>query len=662
MRQHDPFRRAAILLLALCASGTAFGRPASAELISLDGPWLLAPDPANVGRAEAWWKAPRAEAKTTQVPWIIQEAFPGYHGVAWYWRTFTAPEQPHASGRYLLRFWAVDYKAEVWLNGVPLGGHEGGEGVFVLDATKAVKPQEPNLLAVRVLNPTNEPIDGIVLSQVPRRCKVIPFRAGALYNDGGIVDSVELLVTPPVRIEDLHVRPDPQTGKIAVGANVRSTLEEAVPVELEFSVAPTASGQTLRVARSDRTIAPGDTRIEATIDVDNPRLWQLNDPCLYRVSARVRQTGSPSFDQRSTRCGFRDFRFEEGYFRLNGKRLFLKCSHTSTHYPIGQHYPHDPDLARRDLLLAKAMGFNAIRFFCAVPTRYQLDLCDELGLMVYEESYAGWFLEPSPKMAERFDREISEMILRDRNHPSIVMWGLLNETSDGALLRHAIKTLPKVRALDETRIVMLNSGLFTFVPRHDSLEGISMWRGEVGQEPNFTFNGGNARIEAVGVVWEPGRLGLHPGARGEYCVLRWTAPAAGEYRVRAKFASIAKKATTDVHVLHQGKSLFRGAINLPGHGLESPCEKTVVVKKGDTIDFAVGPGTGGYAGDTTGLDVAIVGENEAMHDAVRDFSVEKNPRKGWTYGYLQPVPRPMPRASLPSPWARLSRRSRQRGP
>ena len=63
------------------------------------------------------------------MPWIIQEAFPGYHGVAWYWRDFNAPANPHAGGRYLLRFWAVDYLAEVWLNGVHVGGHEGGEGV-----------------------------------------------------------------------------------------------------------------------------------------------------------------------------------------------------------------------------------------------------------------------------------------------------------------------------------------------------------------------------------------------------------------------------------------------------------------------------------------------------------------------------------------------------
>jgi beta-galactosidase/beta-glucuronidase len=96
----------------------------------------------------------------------------------------------------------------VWLNGVQVGGHEGGETPFTLDVTEAIKPGSPNRLAVRVLNPTHEPIDGVVLNQTPHRNKVIPYHAGASYNHGGIVDSVELLVVPAVRIDDLFARPD----------------------------------------------------------------------------------------------------------------------------------------------------------------------------------------------------------------------------------------------------------------------------------------------------------------------------------------------------------------------------------------------------------------------------------------------------------------------
>ena len=188
--------------------------------LSLDGEgWLLGTDPKNVGRTELWFNAPTKEAKPTRVPWIIQEAFPAYHGVAWYWRDFDAPTNPHPQGRCLLRFWAVDYLAEVWLNGVKVGGHEGGEGVFVLDVTDAIMPGK-NRMAVRVLNPTNEPIDGIVLAEDAATLQSDPLRPWRLYNDGGIVDSVELLLAPAAYLTDLHLEPDPKTGIIGIRAHV----------------------------------------------------------------------------------------------------------------------------------------------------------------------------------------------------------------------------------------------------------------------------------------------------------------------------------------------------------------------------------------------------------------------------------------------------------
>ena len=378
---------------------------------------------------------------------------------------------------------------------------------------------------------------------------------------------------------------------------------------------------------------PARRAIDATLQVDQPRLWELNDPNLYRVTARVSTEGSASFDEVSTRCGFRDFRFADGHFRLNGRRIFLKCSHTSTHYPIGLHWPHDPDLARRDLLLAKAMGFNSIRFFCSVPTRYQLELCDEIGLMIYEESFAGWFLEPSPKMGERFDREISEMILRDRNHPCVIMWGLLNEMGDVPVFRHAVNTLPLVRALDDTRVVMLNSGRFDSVTGGSSPVGISFWMPSAGREPCINFNGTNGPVSALGIVWEPGQLALHPGPANEFSVLRWTAPAAGEYAVSAKFASIAERATTDVHVLHAGKPLLKGFINLKDQGRELALSKTIAMQAGETLDFAVGSGNANYGGDNTGLTLTIRHPDGTIDNPAAQFSIEENPSGRWTYGF-----------------------------
>ncbi len=130
-------------------------------VVRLDGAgWSLAIDPKNEGRERQWHEAPPAEFCPTRVPGVMQDHFPDYHGVAWYWRTFTAPVNPHSGGRYLLRFRAVDYLAEVWVNGIRIGLHEGVAEPFEFDATQAVKPGAGNFLAVRVLNPTEEAIDG----------------------------------------------------------------------------------------------------------------------------------------------------------------------------------------------------------------------------------------------------------------------------------------------------------------------------------------------------------------------------------------------------------------------------------------------------------------------------------------------------------------------
>ena len=197
----------------------------ASQTITLDGPdWRIATDPDNKGRDEKWFAAPRPEAKPTPVPWVIQNIFPGYHGVAWYWRTFKAPANPHLNGRYLLQFGAVDYLAQVWVNGYAVGEHEGGETPFTLDVTDAIRPGQENLLAVRVLNPPeNRRIDGFILKETASGCKHDNIAANVLYNSGGIVGAVELLMVPQLRIADLHVLPDWKTGEIRIRAALLST-------------------------------------------------------------------------------------------------------------------------------------------------------------------------------------------------------------------------------------------------------------------------------------------------------------------------------------------------------------------------------------------------------------------------------------------------------
>jgi len=640
--------RAGLLAVGLCCAAVqaalaapATSRPsASAPAVtSLDGVWQLAIDPQDVGRAQQWWVAPRPESKAARVPWIIQDAFPAYHGVAWYWRDFQVGANPNPRGRFLLRFWGVDYKGEVWLNGAKVGEHEGGETPFVLDVTEALRPNGSNRLAVRVLNPTHTPIDGMTLSQTPHQARVIPYGSGAEYNTGGITDSVQVLAAPTVRLDDLVARPQLSSGQIEVEARVHNAGIAAMH-RLEFSVAPASSGDTLNTIVLSRLVPPGDSTIKATLQVADAHRWSLNDPYLYRVTARVSDIGLGSLDERSTRCGFREFRFERGYFRLNGKRLFLRSTHTCNNFPIGLRLPPDPDMARRDLLNLKVMGFNAIRFIWGGALPYQLDLCDEIGLMVYEESFASSPLEPSPQMGARFDRSVGELVQRDRNHPSVVIWGLLNETGDGPYFQHALASLPMLRALDPTRMVFLNSGRWDLGDSSSQVfQTLDIWHAPSGREPWVTHNPLPTPLASpFGFAWAPGQIALHPGPGGEYSVVRWTAPQAGDYKLDAAFSGLSTTgpATTDVHIAQGGKYLLDALLNINGSPNSARHQSTLHAERGDTIDFIVGNGSNSYASDSTALSATITEGAGKVYDASADFSPARNPNGAWSYGSFAP--------------------------
>ncbi len=427
---------------------------------TLNGLWKLATDPQNVGREEKWFEAIRPEAKDAPVPGVIQQVFPDYHGVAWYWTTFTPFRPAGSDERCFLAFGAVDYLAEVWLNGKPVGGHEIGETPFSLDVTDAIKPGKENLVAIRVLNPTEDGIDGICLNQTPHRNKLSfkAFQPGWSFNYGGMLGKVEFHILSALRISDIFARANPKTGEIRLTIAVQNDTAKSVKGELRVSTGPASgNGETVSSTTLSGEFKPGSSEHQTLLHVPEPHLWNLDDPFLYRVTVQLQAQGILRHEK-AVRCGFRELRVDKGFFRLNGKRIFLKSTHTGNHFPISWATPPCPELMRRDFLMAKVAGYNCVRFIAGMALPEQLDFCDEIGLMVYEECSAGWCLQDSPRMAELYDKNLSEMILRDRNHACITIWGLLNETPEGKVYRHAVSSLPLVRSLDDTRIVVLNTG------------------------------------------------------------------------------------------------------------------------------------------------------------------------------------------------------------
>ena len=551
---------------------------AAAATISLDGVWRICADPENVGVERKWYAAPLQETSAINTPGVLQEVFREYHGVVWYEREFETPSNPYENGRAILRFWQVEYRADVWLNGEPLGWHEGGEEMFEFDATAELKPVgEKNRLTVRVLNAADQPIDGISMANIPRRNNTNTIVPGCGYASGGIVDSVELIMAPIARISDVQLLPDWQTGVIEARITVDNVSEQAIEGRLQVAAASADGGEFTEPVVGEATFKAGDsTTVSISLVVPDFKLWKLNDPNLYNVVVDLSAPLANVSDRRTATCGFRDFRFENGYFRLNGKRIYVKCSHSGSDSPITHRVPLDPDLYRKDIITCKTMGFNMIRYIAGMPRRFQLDLCDRIGFLVYDECLAGWMYADCPERFARWDAQTSAMIRRDRNHPSVVIWGLLNETTDSQLVLHAAAFLEQARRLDPSRMVFLNSGGFdAFASDAAKTANYAIWRANNGAiMPGAIKNETDKTFFFDGTEWPSGSFFLHPGDVGnEYAVLKWTAPQDGAYRLDASFRDVVVhgSATVDLHLVKETSDgarseLWRGWLNLNGSG------------------------------------------------------------------------------------------------
>lgn len=448
--------------------------------LSLDN-WFLDKDAKNDGVQRDWHKKVSPSAIPVAVPSIIQQYFPEYHGVVFYWCAFVPNPLTHETDRTVLRFGGVDYKAQIWLNGDLLGEEESGETPFSFDITEKVKQGEENLLAVRVINPTAETVDGLNLFNTPHRNKEIKKCAGANLNHGGIWFAVTVETLPAVYADDVFFLGDIQSGRLTAKADLVSHAC-ATPITFRLAVYRKTDGSALVACETKETTVEGNGKVTLSLTVPQVRLWSVDDPYLYRVELTLgTRYGAQSV---SKGFGFRAFCVKNGKFHLNGKPIFLRSAHTGNVFPIGQMFPAVPELLRRDLILAKACGFNMLRSIAGLLRPEQLEVADEIGLLIYEECLASWhmgyssischedeeklkqFIEErkltplgdTGKMLERWNKATEGMIKRDRNHASVVVWGLLNETYYSNIFRNAAAFLPRARALDETRLIVLASG------------------------------------------------------------------------------------------------------------------------------------------------------------------------------------------------------------
>ena len=174
--------------------------------------------------------------------------------------------------------------------------------------------------------------------------------------------------------------------------------------------------------------------------------------------------------------------------------------------------------------------------------------------------------------------------------------------------------------------------------QEDKTVGLVSWSAsELGGDPCVSYNPTSRARSFANIRWEPGRLSFHPGAKGEYSAVRFTAPDAGDYAVRALFLAIDQSpTTTDVHILHRGRRVFDGSLNLHGQGKQAAYDGKVAIARGDTLDFVVGWGNGTHVCDSTGLDIRLTAPSGKVYDAAKEFSPDRNPAGPWSCGYLKP--------------------------
>jgi len=370
-------------------------------------------------------------------------------GIGWYRKTFPSP-QP---GKIVtLDFGGVYSAADVWLNGTHLGKNYHGYLGFRYDITKLLKPAgETNVLAVRADNT----------------------RVGSSrwYTGSGIYRDVNLVVTDPVHIPLYGTwvttpKIDKEYAEVHVETVVTNSGAAASDIKLTTEICNPAGKIVATADKTEKLAAGASVTIKQDLTVAAPELWSPETPDLYRVVSRVAADEKPC-DIVKTDFGIRTIQFtpDQGLL-VNGKKVNIK----------GMNFHHDLGCLgsaafgrgfERRLELIKEMGCNSVRLAHNPYQPEVLDLCDRLGILVFDEAYDKWtdqYTGPEHPFEKAWPEDLKEFVLRDRNHPSVYLWSVGNEETShqmtapdfGVTQFKAMAAL--VKSLDPTRAV--TCGLF----------------------------------------------------------------------------------------------------------------------------------------------------------------------------------------------------------
>ncbi|HEX2781860.1 MAG TPA: glycoside hydrolase family 2 TIM barrel-domain containing protein [Gemmatimonadaceae bacterium] len=454
--------RSALLIVAASIAGTVAGaqsdtsartpmvNPRGRMVTSLDGEWRTIVDPYETGYynyrfrpdPNGWFRNRKPSSPTDLVEYDFDRSptlvVPGdwntqrpelmlYEGTIWYERRF---EHSLAPGRRLfVYFGAANYETRVWVNGTELGMHVGGYSPFQFEITKLVHPGANDI---------------VVKVDDRRRREGVPTVNADWWNYGGLTRGVLLVETPATFVREYSLALDPRDAKRVHGW-----------VTLDGAAAGTSVIVRIPEAKLSRTITVAANG-RGTIDFDAKRLarWSPTSPKLYDVQLIATD------DTVRDRIGFRTIATRGNRILLNGKPVFLRGISMHDEALGEARRTRGAEDSRALLSLVKELGGNFVRLAHYPHPEETLRLADEMGLLVWGEIPVYWTIEFTNAVTLANARsQLAEMIGRDRNRASVVLWSVANETprdtarGAGARLEFLRTLIDDVRALDDTRLV-----------------------------------------------------------------------------------------------------------------------------------------------------------------------------------------------------------------
>jgi Beta-galactosidase/beta-glucuronidase len=365
-------------------------------------------------------------------------------GTAWYRKVFTL--KPSENGKIVyIRFDGVYMNSDVWINGHHLRNHPNGYTPFYYDLTPYLQPTgKENTIAVQVKN------EGV---------------NSRWYSGSGIYRHVWLTTVNPLHVDVWGVYvTTPKVTNTTADIQVITTIKNAGKtnsiVTLQTQLIDASSKVTATANNNISVAAGGKTDLKQTITLDNPKLWSPETPHLYKAKTTVLLNGK-KVDNQTTVFGVRDLTIDAQHgLQINGKRVILKGG--DVHHDYGPLGSAAIDRAEeRKIEVLKSNGYNAIRCSHNPPSQTFLDICDRLGMLVIDEAFDMWQRSKTTDdyhqyFEEWWNKDLTNMILRDRNHPSIILWSIGNEVpnradSSGLAMRRILAK--RVHELEPTRKV-----------------------------------------------------------------------------------------------------------------------------------------------------------------------------------------------------------------